>query len=414
MLVLTASSLPDFGCDDDDDPLSPVNWSPPAPPTICVTPEDRSLIHATTVQVTAEITPPGLDAWSLDGIDLGAPAEEAEATQTDACEGSQRNATTTYTAATQAIAPGVHEISATSSFEVIPPAVITNPYDSVTIETSTFFVPEDSDQDLMIRFLDDSVTVVAGESFAVADLWVATPAPSPGFTDLTTRVPTDLRLVIPSSFYGSGTFPVEVSALADALVGTYTVGVSAFDLDTNETRMTSLQVVVEAPGSATSTDGVGESEGGLSVGEESEDGAPVVPLDPEEPAGGSAADPDPPQIIDINGTWRIRIEPQSEQCGPEPPYTREIEIEQRGSELTVTGLNGAMPVWEGTLAGMVVTFGGRRDENGGTTDAAFELTLSEDLDQLEGTETWSWDRDNNPANGVTCDDGTSPTMAERL
>jgi hypothetical protein len=35
-------------------------------------------------------------------------------------------------------------------------------------------------------------------------------------------------------------------------------------------------------------------------------------------------------------------------------------------------------------------------------------------DHLEGTETWSWDRDNNPANGVTCDDGTSPTTAERL
>ena len=63
---------------------------------------------------------------------------------------------------------------------------------------------------------------------------------------------------------------------------------------------------------------------------------------------------------------------------------------------------------------MVVTFGGLRDEGGGTTDAAFELTLSEYLDHLGGTETWSWDEDNDPANGVNCDDGTSTATAERL
>lgn len=129
---------------------------------------------------------------------------------------------------------------------------------------------------------------------------------------------------------------------------------------------------------------------------------------PTEPTTTTEAGP-----IDVSGEWTFMIdvtETRGACAGEEnePVGQETVTISQDGDILTVTGLNGTDPPWQGQIVDNTVTFQGERDEDGGRTVAFFALTVDDDGTRLTGIEEWTWS-----GPGGNCPDSLSTVTAER-
>ena len=64
--------------------------------------------------------------------------------------------------------------------------------------------------------------------------------------------------------------------------------------------------------------------------------------------------------------------------------------------------------WEGRIDGNVIPFGGIREEDDGTTSAAFTLEVDFEIMSMTGKEEWAWE-----GPGGTCPDSQSIVTATR-
>ena len=92
----------------------------------------------------------------------------------------------------------------------------------------------------------------------------------------------------------------------------------------------------------------------------------------------------------------------------EAPYEQLITITQAGEAVTVVGLGTGEAEWFGEVRAGLLTFGGDRAEDGGTTTARFELTVAESGTELAGREFWTW-----TDGRLFCPDGESDVVATR-
>ena len=128
------------------------------------------------------------------------------------------------------------------------------------------------------------------------------------------------------------------------------------------------------------------------------------------PAATTTTEPGP---IDVSGVWTfiIDVTKTGGACAgeeDEPVDPKTVTIKQEGDVLTVTGLNGTDPPWQGQIVDNTVTFAGERDEDRGRTVASFTLTVDEATMQLTGIEEWTWS-----GPGGTCPGSLSEVSAER-
>ncbi|MGI9645564.1 MAG: hypothetical protein ACR2O6_09680 [Ilumatobacteraceae bacterium] len=99
--------------------------------------------------------------------------------------------------------------------------------------------------------------------------------------------------------------------------------------------------------------------------------------------------------LNLTGAWVLEIDvtgadaPCAEEIR-EPPYVRPVFILHEGKTVGVVGLGDGDETWEGTFDGNAVIFAGDRSEDGGTTEARFELQLAEVDAVMIGVEIWSW------------------------
>lgn len=143
--------------------------------------------------------------------------------------------------------------------------------------------------------------------------------------------------------------------------------------------------------------------------------APEVTAAPQATTTSSAPAPTTTEVplLDISGIWTFFVD-VTETGGAcageqnEPVAAEPVTIVQDGDVLTVTGLNGNDPPWQGRIEENLVTFSGERNEDDGRTVASFVLTVSDDGKQLSGIEEWTWS-----GPGGSCNDSLSEVSAGR-
>lgn len=116
---------------------------------------------------------------------------------------------------------------------------------------------------------------------------------------------------------------------------------------------------------------------------------------------GDCAEP----ITDGTGTWTITEVVDGSDCD-EGTYTENytVSVTQSGNSLTVVAPTGT---FSGEICGNKVSWSGSYPEDGGTTTATIDLTVSADGNSLNGSVTWSW------TDGSDSCAGTSQTTGSR-
>ena len=117
----------------------------------------------------------------------------------------------------------------------------------------------------------------------------------------------------------------------------------------------------------------------------------------------------------IDGVWTMNVDVTvaTGACGGEEDedFTPDIvTIRQDGDTFTLLGL-GFPPqeqLWQGRVDGNLVTFGGERTEDDGTTTASFTMEVDFENLTMTGKEDWTWE-----GPGGTCPNSESAVTAFR-
>lgn len=118
----------------------------------------------------------------------------------------------------------------------------------------------------------------------------------------------------------------------------------------------------------------------------------------------------------VSGVWDMTVDvtvAMGACSGKEGHPDDEIEpdivtIDQDGGSISVLGLGYPKDtqVWEGTIEGNTVTFGGTREEDDGITTALFTMTVDYVAGTMSGIENWTWE-----GPGGTCPGSESEVTA---
>lgn len=141
--------------------------------------------------------------------------------------------------------------------------------------------------------------------------------------------------------------------------------------------------------------------------------ATPAPSDGTAASAPSATDAGPAVRPGIEGIWEfiVKVTETSGACAgeeDEEPGIDNVTIRRADDgTYSVTGL-GSTPdsEWAGWWEDDSFIFAGQRDEDGGVTDARFQMTMTED-GAFHGTEEWSW----SSASEGECPDGASDVEA---
>ena len=118
----------------------------------------------------------------------------------------------------------------------------------------------------------------------------------------------------------------------------------------------------------------------------------------------------------ISGVWSVNVDVtvatvacEGEELDEFTPDT--VTITQEGASFTLVGLGFPKDeqVWEGQIDGNLVTFSGVREEDEGTTTAAFILEVDFDSLTMQGIEEWTWE-----GPGGSCPGSESAVTATRI
>lgn len=112
--------------------------------------------------------------------------------------------------------------------------------------------------------------------------------------------------------------------------------------------------------------------------------------------------------VDVAGSWKLDITtaPVNDYCDESEIYSERVFFEQSESTVKVTGIDGQIDTWGGTITGNQLTFGGEKEDGAGRTMATFVMTV--DGDTMSGQELWSYED-----SGGSCPDGTSVVLGAR-
>ena len=118
----------------------------------------------------------------------------------------------------------------------------------------------------------------------------------------------------------------------------------------------------------------------------------------------------------IDGVWSFTVDVTVATRGcrgeeKERPYHRVVTITLDEETFTAVGLGNPRneQIWEGTVDGDTVTFGGSRREDDGVTTALFIMTVDPERETMIGVEEWTWKGPGGP-----CDGSLSEVTAARL
>jgi hypothetical protein len=119
----------------------------------------------------------------------------------------------------------------------------------------------------------------------------------------------------------------------------------------------------------------------------------------------------------VVGTWDFSwtVEEAEGACAGEvgevSTGTITIEAGTGDVDFVLVGFGTAEDVaLDGTFADGTLTYDGSYPDDDGTTTSSTTLSVSDDFDTLDGTETWSWETEGNPG---ACPSATSSVHAER-
>lgn len=129
--------------------------------------------------------------------------------------------------------------------------------------------------------------------------------------------------------------------------------------------------------------------------------------------GDDPVDPGEVSITDFVGTWQWNVTNINSSCGPEDPWSTEVEITRVGTSETAVSTRSP---WRsddqedrevsGTVNGNTLTIGSvTYIENGGDLVATHVVTLQNN-GNLVGNETWTW-----TGGEGTCSNGTATVVA---